>query len=77
MAVEPLEPRLLLSADLFPGAESALLSGFQDFSDLLAQLDADEALAQPLPFINRSLSDYFEVDGVLQSNSRRRPDGYR
>ncbi len=59
---EELEPRLLLSADLMPGAESALVSGLQDLEDLTDRLAALDGMTRPLPIINRSIGE--ELDGA-------------
>ncbi|MEH6585177.1 MAG: LEPR-XLL domain-containing protein [Halioglobus sp.] len=48
--MEPLEPRLLLSADFMPAAADAMADGFDDFQDRLEEFFAAE-LDQRVPFL--------------------------
>jgi Ca2+-binding RTX toxin-like protein len=48
--MEPMEPRLLLSADFMPAAADAMVDGFDDFQDRLEDFFASE-LDQRVPFL--------------------------
>jgi hypothetical protein len=50
--VEPLEPRLLLSADLAPHAQDAILTGLAHFTQDVQKLNTNTTADAHLPFIN-------------------------
>jgi hypothetical protein len=53
--IEPLEPRLLLSADLSPLAGTAIVDGLHQLANAANTLDASAALNVSAPVINRTL----------------------
>ncbi len=67
--IETIEPRLLLSADLTPGAEQALLKGFADFAGVLDPASAvhDTALSAVLPMINRNVAEMVDLGSLVQT----------
>ena len=67
--IELLEPRLLLSADLAPGAEQALLKGLTDFASVLDPANAvhDAALSAVLPMINRNVAEMVDLGGLVNT----------
>jgi hypothetical protein len=52
---ETLEPRVLLSADIAPVAQTALLDGFRELKIWSTSLDQYQDLAKSLPLVNTSL----------------------
>ena len=56
-AIEALEPRLLLSADLNVAAGTAIISGLQALDSAVHHLNATTALSAETPFVNRTLAD--------------------
>ncbi|TDG15222.1 LEPR-XLL domain-containing protein [Seongchinamella unica] len=66
--VETLEPRLLLSADLAPGAAQALVDGLDGLANWADELDDFDELAQPLPLIDTPLGDLLDLGGFIQDN---------
>ncbi|RLQ23593.1 LEPR-XLL domain-containing protein [Seongchinamella sediminis] len=66
--VETLEPRLLLSADLVPGAAQALVDGLDGLANWADELDDFDELAQPLPLIDTPLGDLLDLGGFIQDN---------
>ena len=54
---EPLEPRLLLSADLSPDAGHAIISGLQHLDALIQNLALTPDGGATVPIVNRSLAD--------------------
>ncbi len=73
LSAEPLEPRLLLSADLLPGAQDVLLRGLGALGDRLDDLILEPVLSQNVPIIDRPLGDMVHareiVDGVRSAAS--------
>ncbi|MBC7938861.1 MAG: LEPR-XLL domain-containing protein, partial [Chitinophagaceae bacterium] len=64
--VEPMEPRLLLSADLTPGAEKSILDGLQGVADVLGNATALQAFKAPIPYINRSLGEVVDLGSLAR-----------
>ncbi len=73
LSAEPLEPRLLLSADLLPGAQDVLLRGLGALGDRLDDLILEPVLSQNVPIIDRPLGELVHardiVDGVRSAAS--------
>src|SRR5262245_21020229 len=65
--VETCEPRLLLSADLTPGAEQSLLRGLEDFQAVLDGANADASLGAILPAINRSVAEVIDLGDLVET----------
>ena len=66
--VETLEPRLLLSADLAPGAAQALIDGLEGFANWANELDDFDELSQPLPLVDTPLGDLLDLGDLIQEN---------
>ncbi|HKY31809.1 MAG TPA: LEPR-XLL domain-containing protein [Candidatus Polarisedimenticolia bacterium] len=75
--LEPLEPRLLLSADLSAAAEAAILQGFPSLS-LWAQEELEnlEEFSQLLPLLNDTLGSLVDVSQIIQDNLVAPVTGY-
>ncbi len=73
LSAEPLEPRLLLSADLLPGAQDVLLRGLGALGDRFDDLILEPVLSQTVPIIDRPLGELVHaldiVDGVRNAAS--------
>ena len=57
--MEPLEPRLLLAADLNPAAETAIGNGLNTIADFADDLDQLSQFASSLPVVNDSIGVVF------------------
>jgi hypothetical protein len=64
---EPLESRLLLSADLNPANEALLSNGLQQLKDWSQGLGAVGELAHKLPGVNTDLGTALDLPALLQS----------
>ena len=64
-AVEALEPRLLLSADLNVAAGAAIVSGLQALNSAFHNLANSTALSGNAPFISRNLADLAGLASTL------------
>lgn len=65
--VEPLEPRLLLSADIVPAAGQAIDDGLSTLNDWVDQIQQIGDLADDLPLIGDSLGDLVDLGDQLRS----------
>ena len=65
---EALEPRFLLSADLMPQVDTALLDGLEEFKAWTATLDEVSELNQALPLVDMSILDALDVPSLVQTN---------
>ena len=63
---ETLEPRVLLSADIAPVAQTALLDGFRELKIWSTSLDQYQDLATSLPLVNTSLGAALQPSQILQ-----------
>lgn len=73
---EPLEPRLLLSADLAPQAGDALVSGLQELRDWAVDLSEVQALEQTLPLANLSVNGLLSAPDIVQQQLINPVAGY-
>ena len=64
---EALEPRLLLSADIAPGAQAAIQSGLDELQNWTERLGDLDALSARLPVIERSISDALDLPDLIQT----------
>ena len=55
--IEPLEPRILLSADIEPEAGQVISTGLNALADWADELDTFDALGQSLPIVNQSIGE--------------------
>lgn len=64
--LQTLEPRLLLSADIAPAAGQALLDGLDELSNWADELSEYDELIQPLPIVDKSISDLLNLGSSLR-----------
>jgi hypothetical protein len=65
--IETLEPRLLLSAGLLPGAGRSLLKGLDDFQAVLDSAKGNAGLRAILPVFNRSVAEVIDLGGPVET----------
>jgi len=66
--IEPLEPRILLSADIEPEAGQVINTGLNALADWADELDAFEELGQSLPLVDHSIGQVLDVGGILRDH---------
>ena len=67
-AFENLEPRLLLSADISPQAQSALLRGLEDLRDWAAGLAELDPLGRSVIVLDRDLASVVDTPRIVQTS---------
>ena len=64
--LEPLEPRVLLSADIDPVKGQAIVDGLKGLADWGDDLDAFNELAQNIPIVDQSIGGALDVGSILR-----------
>lgn len=65
--IEPLEPRILFSADLAPAAQTQILTGLADLHAGLNGVNALQPATNPIAFIDRPAADFAKLGDPLTS----------
>ncbi|MGD9034753.1 MAG: LEPR-XLL domain-containing protein, partial [Desulfobacteraceae bacterium] len=66
--IEPLEPRILLSADIEPEAGQVISTGLNALADWADELDTFDELGQSLPIVDQSIGEVLDVGGILRDH---------
>ena len=74
--IEPLEPRILLSADIEPEAAQVISTGLNVFADWADELDTFNALDQSLSIVNQSIGEVLDVGSILRDHLRDPVEAY-
>ena len=64
--LEPLEPRLLMSADIAPIAGQGLIDGLDGLADWFDEISDFDEFDQPLPVVDKSLSELLDIGTYIR-----------